>query len=64
MTGQFDISIVGTNVPTSAYILTVLSDNTFSIKAVSSTHYLVIKCTDRSDSTKYIQQEIKLRSAM
>jgi len=63
MDAIFDFSIIAGTTPSSAYVFSVLSGNSCSIKCNSYTYYVTLRSTDVGNS-EIVEKVIKLRSIM
>jgi len=63
MNAIFDFSIIAGTTPSSAYVFSVLSGNSCSIKCNSYTYYVTLRGTDVGNG-EIIEKVIKLRSVM
>lgn len=58
---KFDFTIIADDVPDSAYTLTVVSDNTCTVKCNKFPYYITLRATDMS-SNKFTEKQIKLKT--
>ena len=63
MDAIFDFSIIAGTTPSSAYVFSVLSGNSCSIKCNSYTYYVTLRGTDVGNG-EIVEKVIKLRSIM